>query len=70
MKINEAKAMAKSDPNIKLLNLKTRVEVTTTALHPKGAGKTSKVPEHMIPHLVKKGMIEDPGKVKRSKEKE
>jgi hypothetical protein len=44
------------------VNLRTRVEVTTTEKHPVGAGKKRQVPEHMVGHLLKKGMIEDPAK--------
>jgi hypothetical protein len=67
MKLSEAKLTAKSDPNVKLINIRKKIEVTTTELHPRGAGKVSRVPEHMIEHLVKKGMIVDPDAKKTSK---
>jgi len=37
-----------------------KVEVTATEKHPAGKGSKRSVPVHMVDHLVKKGMIEDP----------
>ena len=37
-----------------------KVEVTATEKHPAGKGSKRQVPEHMVDHLVKKGMIVDP----------
>ena len=56
MKIHEAK----SDPSIKLMSLKKTVEVTASEKSNHKTGSKRKVPEHMVEHLLKKGMIEDP----------
>jgi hypothetical protein len=56
MKLSEAK----TDPTIKLLSLKKTVEVVATEKHPAPTGSVRKVPEHMVEHLLRKGMIEDP----------
>lgn len=56
MKITEAKA----DPNVKVVSTQKKVQVIATAKHPAGAGSVRTVPEHMVAHLLSKGMIVDP----------
>lgn len=47
------------------LDLKKTVEVTVTDKHPCGKpGSKRMVPEHMVAHLLKKGMIEEQKKSK------
>lgn len=61
MKISEAK----NDKSVKVISTAKKVEVTLTEKHPGyPKRKTSIVPEHMVEHLLKKGMIEKPAKVK------
>lgn len=62
MKITEAK----SDPSVKIISTQKKVTVTLTDKHPGyPKRKTSVVPAHMVDHLLKKGMIENPnGKTK------
>ncbi len=49
----------------KLISLKKTVEVTATAKNHRKTGTKYLVPEHMVEHLLKKGMIEP---VKKAKE--
>ena len=59
IKITDVEANPKK---FKKISTAKKAEVVTTALHPAGAGKTKMVPEHMVDHLAKKGMIEKPKK--------
>jgi len=59
----------KKDPNIKIVHLKKKVPVVATEKHPGKTGSTRMVPEHMVEHLLKKGMIEDPNKPAKKAEK-
>jgi len=56
--------MATSKQTNTTIDPRIKVEVRRTEKHPGyKESKTGFVPEHMIPHLLKKGMIEKPGKV-------
>ncbi len=55
MKLSEVEAQPKK---YKVITTAKKAEVTTTAKHPAGPGKKKMVPEHMVSHLAKKGMIE------------
>jgi hypothetical protein len=55
MKLSEVESQPKK---YKVISTAKKAEVTTTAKHPAGAGKKKIVPEHMVKHLLKKGMIE------------
>ena len=47
----------------KIIDPRKRVEVEATPKHPGYKDNKKRfVPEHMIPHLVEKGMIVDPAK--------
>lgn len=48
----------------KKYSIRKTVEVTTTDKSASGGGKKKMVPEHMVAHLLKKGIILDPKKVK------
>lgn len=70
MKLTEAN----KDKDVTVAHLKKRVPVIATDNHPavKRLGvkaKKRQVPEHMIKHLVEKGMIEDPKKPKKTEDK-
>lgn len=59
MKIIETKDGQKA----RIINTVKKVDVIPTEKHPafeKTGKKPRQVPENMIPHLVKKGMIDDP----------
>jgi len=49
------------DKNQIAIDPRKKVEVVATAAHPCGKpGSVRLVPEHMVKHLLKKGMIEKP----------
>jgi hypothetical protein len=50
------------EKNKVIIDPRKKVEVIATEKHPAKTGSTLLVPEHMVPHLLKKGMIEDPKK--------
>lgn len=53
-------------PEQKIIDPRVKVEVEATEKHPGyKENKIRRVPEHMIPHLVEKGMIKDPKKGKK-----
>lgn len=56
--------MAQQKQSKTIIDPRIKVEVKRTEKHPGyKESKVGYVPEHMIPHLVKRGMIEKPGKV-------
>lgn len=56
MKLNEAK----NDKSVKVISTAKTVDVVATEKSHHPTGKVHKVPEHMVAHLLKKGMIEKP----------
>lgn len=56
----------KDGQKAQIIDTHKRVEVIPTDKHPyfsrTGKKTPRRVPENMIPHLIKKGMIEDPAK--------
>jgi hypothetical protein len=50
------------EKNKVIIDPRKKVEVIATEKHPAKTGSVILVPEHMVPHLLKNGMIEDPKK--------